>query len=123
MKEYKVIAMNLGSTSTKLAYYINDECQFKKSIAHSAEEVAGSKDIWDQYDFRKNAILEFMKENDISQTKVWRINEEILVIAGTIPVAIEIYNTRYPYSTVEKVELVRGKWDCDYALMLDKYED
>lgn len=66
MKEYKVIAMNLGSTSTKLAYYINDECQFKKSIAHSAEEVARSKDIWDQYDFRKNTILKFIKENGIS---------------------------------------------------------
>ena len=64
-----------------------------------------------------------MTSKEISQTKVWRINEEILVIAGTIPVAVEIYNTRYPYSKVETVELVKGKWDCDYALMLDKYED
>lgn len=65
MKEYKVLAMNLGSTSTKLAYYINDTCQIKHSIAHSSEEVNKSKDIWDQYEFRRDAILAFMKENGI----------------------------------------------------------
>lgn len=65
MKEYKVIAMNLGSTSTKLAYYINDVCQVKTSLSHSNEELSACWDIWDQYTFRREAILKFMDENQI----------------------------------------------------------
>lgn len=65
MKEYKVMAMNLGSTSTKLAYYINDTCKIKTSISHTNQELSAGKDIWDQYEFRKAAILQFMKENGI----------------------------------------------------------
>lgn len=65
MKDYKVIAMNLGSTSTKLAYYINDVCRIKTNLAHSNEELSACKDIWDQYGFRKAAILKFMEENNI----------------------------------------------------------
>ena len=65
MKDYKVMAMNLGSTSTKLAYYVNDECVMKTSLAHSNEELSACKDIWDQYDFRKAAILKFMEDSGI----------------------------------------------------------
>lgn len=64
-----------------------------------------------------------MKQEQISQTKVWRINESTLVVAGTIPIAIEIYETRYPFDNVEKVELVKGKWNIEYALMLENYND
>ena len=65
MKEYKVMAMNLGSTSTKLAYYVNEDCVIKTSLSHTEEELSGRKDIWDQYDFRKVAILGFMEDNGI----------------------------------------------------------
>lgn len=65
MKDYKVMAMNLGSTSTKLAYYINDVCQMKTNLAHSSDELAKSKDIWDQYEMRRDAIVKFMEENGI----------------------------------------------------------
>lgn len=64
-----------------------------------------------------------MKQEQISQTKVWRINESTLVVAGTIPIAIKIYETRYPFEKVEKVELVKGKWDSEYALMLENYDE
>ena len=64
-----------------------------------------------------------MTREQISQTKVWRINESTLIVAGTISRAIEIYETRYPFDNVEKVELVKGKWDSEYALMLENYKD
>ena len=64
-----------------------------------------------------------MTQQEIHQTKVWRINDSILVIAETIPLAIKIYETHYECNDVEKVELVKGKWDCDYALMVHKCED
>jgi len=60
-----------------------------------------------------------MKPEQISQTKVWRINDCRLVIAGTIPLAIEIYNAKYPLDNVEKVELIKSSWDYSYALIND----
>ena len=64
-----------------------------------------------------------MKPEQISQTKVWLINGSTLVVAETIPIATEIYETSYPFDNVEKVELVKGKWDSEYALMLENYKD
>lgn len=64
-----------------------------------------------------------MTRSKITETKVWRINDDTLVVAGTIPLAIEIFETRYDTTTVEKVELVKGKWDNEYALMLENYND
>lgn len=63
-----------------------------------------------------------MTKEEISQTKVWLINESTLVVAGTIPIAIGIYETRYPLDMVEKIELVKGK-NSDYALMLEDYNN
>lgn len=64
-----------------------------------------------------------MTQNEITETKVWRINDNTLVVAGTIPLAIEIFETKYYTTTVEKVELIRGKWDNEYALILENYNN
>lgn len=61
-----------------------------------------------------------MKLEQISQTKVWKINDCRLVIAGSIPLAINIYNAKYPHDDVEKVELVKSNWDYPYALINDE---
>ncbi len=66
----KTVAINLGSTSTKIAYYEDDRCVIKESIRHSEEEIALSGDIWDQYDFRKSAIMKFLKENGIELSEL-----------------------------------------------------
>lgn len=66
MKEYKVVAINLGSTSTKIAYYINDVCQISTSLAHDPAQLAACKDIWEQYGLRKDAVAQFLAENHIS---------------------------------------------------------
>lgn len=64
-KQYKVVAINLGSTSTKIAYYINDQCQVSTSLSHDSDRVAACKDIWDQYEFRKSAVEAFLEDNHI----------------------------------------------------------
>lgn len=95
MRVYKILAINLGSTSTKLAYYENDECKIKTTLEHSAEELSAFEDLMDQDDYRRKAIEAFLAEHgiDISQmdaiasrgghTKpleggVYRINETML---------------------------------------------
>ncbi|MHC1719679.1 MAG: butyrate kinase [Clostridiaceae bacterium] len=60
------LGINPGSTSTKIAVYKDDQEVFKKSIAHKTEELKNFATIWDQYDFRKKAILETLKEQNFS---------------------------------------------------------
>lgn len=55
--EINILVLNLGSTSTKFAVYRNDEVLFSEVIRHPLENLDRYKDIWDQYDFRKSAII------------------------------------------------------------------
>ncbi len=63
--DFRILAINPGSTSTKVAVYDGENCFKEKNLEHSQEELGRFDTIWDQFDFRKNAILEFLKENDI----------------------------------------------------------
>lgn len=53
---YRVLAINPGSTSTKIAVYEDDKAIFKDTLRHSADDLAPFKRITDQFDFRKEAI-------------------------------------------------------------------
>lgn len=57
---YKILAINLGSTSTKVAYYEDESCVAKETIDHPVEELAAFATIWDQLDYRTEAILAFL---------------------------------------------------------------
>ena len=57
MRKFRILAINPGSTSTKIAVYENETNVFLKNIKHTSEELAPFDDIASQYEFRKNAIL------------------------------------------------------------------
>ena len=61
----KIGVINLGSTSTKVAYFEDDVCVFSESISHPAEEVKQFASNWDQYDYRRSRIEEFFKNKGI----------------------------------------------------------
>lgn len=65
MKDVRVLAINPGSTSTKIAVYQNTEPIFLKNIKHTADELAPFIKITDQFQFRKDIILQQLKEADI----------------------------------------------------------
>lgn len=52
-----ILAINPGSTSTKIAVYENEAERFKVSIEHPREEMAKFPNIAAQYDLRKEAVL------------------------------------------------------------------
>ncbi|MEO0236927.1 MAG: butyrate kinase [candidate division WOR-3 bacterium] len=60
---YKILTINPGSTSTKIAVYEDDKEIFKKTISHPESEISKYKHIVDQYEFRRAAIEETLKEN------------------------------------------------------------
>lgn len=66
----KILAINPGSTSTKIALYENEENIFSKTLRHSAEELSGYENIASQFDFRKKIIFEALKENNIDSREI-----------------------------------------------------
>lgn len=53
----KILAINPGSTSTKISIFEDTTELMTKNIKHSVEELAGFNSIFDQYDFREKVIL------------------------------------------------------------------
>jgi len=70
MEDYKILAINPGSTSTKIAVYKNNKSIFLKNIKHSADDLKGFAKIADQFEYRKEIILKELKEADISIDKI-----------------------------------------------------
>lgn len=60
----KILAINPGSTSTKIAVFEDLKSQFMKTLRHSTEELEKYQFIFDQYEFRKKIILEAIKEEN-----------------------------------------------------------
>lgn len=63
---YRILAINPGSTSTKIALYENDKEILKKSIKHPTEIISTFNRVFDQLAFRKKAILHTLQEAEIT---------------------------------------------------------
>jgi butyrate kinase len=64
MEGYRILAINPGSTSTKIAVYFNQKSRFLKTIRHPLKDLNKFKRIVDQYGFRKKIILEELEKGD-----------------------------------------------------------
>lgn len=60
----KSLIINPGSTSTKIGVFEEETLLFEETLRHSTEEIARYASIVDQKDFRKNIILDLLKEKD-----------------------------------------------------------
>ena len=60
----KSLIINPGSTSTKIGVFEDETLLFEETLRHSTAEIAQYASIVDQKDFRKNIILDLMKEKD-----------------------------------------------------------
>lgn len=66
-RRYKVLAINPGSTSTKVSAWEGSYELFSGEISHSAEDLApfSGESITSQFAFRKDAVLGFLKEHGL----------------------------------------------------------
>ena len=62
---YRILAVNPGSTSTKVAVYDGAKQLFERNIHHDAQELAAFPAISAQYPFRKQLILDALSEEGI----------------------------------------------------------
>lgn len=92
----KSLIINPGSTSTKLGVFEDETLLFEETLRHSTEEIAQFAAIVDQVDFRKNIILNFLKEKGVElssfQMIVGRGGMLKPIPGGTYPVTDELLN-------------------------------
>lgn len=61
---YKLLIINPGSTSTKIGVYENEKEILEETLRHSSDEIAKYATIFDQLNFRKDVILNILKEKN-----------------------------------------------------------
>ncbi|EOC99638.1 butyrate kinase [Caldisalinibacter kiritimatiensis] len=67
---FRLLIINPGSTSTKIAIFDNEKPVLEETLRHSSEELEKYEKIYDQYEFRKNIILETLNEKGFNITKL-----------------------------------------------------
>jgi butyrate kinase len=70
MKEIRILAVNPGSTSTKIAVFQETEPIFLKNIRHNTSDLEKFPRINDQFHFRKDVIVNQLNEAGISEENV-----------------------------------------------------
>lgn len=64
--DYLLLIINPGSTSTKVAIFINDKLIQEQVLKHEASDLKPFSRIVDQLDFRKQLIIDFLAEHRYS---------------------------------------------------------
>ena len=61
----RLLVINPGSTSTKIAVYENETPLLVRNIRHTVEELSAFPRVIDQFEFRKSLVLRELEVNDI----------------------------------------------------------
>lgn len=63
---YRVLVINPGSTSTKVALFDDNQPTLSQTIRHDEKELADFPNITSQYEFREKIILDMLEKDGIS---------------------------------------------------------
>lgn len=96
-----ILAINPGSTSTKVAVFANEKHVFLKNIKHSAEELQPFSKIADQFEFRKGVILNELKNAGVNLS-------DIAVVVGRGGLVKPIESGVYEVNDALKEDLRKG---------------
>ena len=64
----QILTINPGSTSTKIALFKDHECIFKTTLRHPSEALKPFASVYEQYPFRKEAILNTLHQHNVTLT-------------------------------------------------------
>lgn len=62
----RILVVNPGSTSTKIALFDDDLCKFNENITHSPQQLAKFHRIIEQFSWRSDVVKSVIEEKDIS---------------------------------------------------------
>jgi len=69
-KSWRILVINPGSTSTKLAVFEDEKPLHSETIAHPHQQISAFPRIPDQYAFRRDAVLSFLKKHKVQPTRL-----------------------------------------------------
>ncbi len=67
---HKVLAINPGSTSTKVGLFNGEEALLSLNVAHDAEKLANYPTLPDQLDYRRETISKMLEEHDVDLKQI-----------------------------------------------------
>ncbi|MEA4927663.1 MAG: butyrate kinase [Candidatus Limiplasma sp.] len=114
MKTYRIAAINLGSTSTKFAYYENETCVVKENLIHKAEEIKTFATIWDQYEYRLRAVEDCLQRHGIAVAEL----DAVVTRGGhSQPLEGGVYRIN-PLMLEQSASMRYGNHACDLGLKI-----
>lgn len=99
----KILAINPGSTSTKVAYFENMNCISVKSLQHNTLELSAHGSVMGQYGLRMQAIADYIKDKGIKLS-------ELSAIAGRGGLLKPLKGGTYKVSKAMLEDLGTGKY-------------
>ncbi len=67
---YRILAINPGSTSTKIGLFEDEQELFSQNLHHSTEQLSAFPHIIDQLELRLQTMTAFMAKNNIEQKEI-----------------------------------------------------
>ena len=67
---YNILAINPGSTSTKIGLFKDDQAVFKETLRHSLEEISSDIPREEQARFRREALVELLQLKNVDQAEL-----------------------------------------------------
>ncbi|HEX2922127.1 MAG TPA: butyrate kinase [Bacteroidales bacterium] len=98
-----ILAINPGSTSTKIALYEEDKLVFENTLRHSVEELSPFTCITDQFQFRKDLVLGEIASHNID-------TERIIAVIGRGGLLRPIESGMYIVNKTMKDDLFSAKY-------------
>lgn len=94
MKQYKILVINPGSTSTKLSLFVNEENVLTTDVFHDSSVLKQFSTINNQLDYRMEVIHNFIKENQIDLSDLSAVaargGASYSVVSGTYEVSEQL---------------------------------
>ena len=101
----RILVINPGSTSTKIAIYQQERVIFLKTIRHTPEELRKYKRITDQFEFRRDVIINELKGADVHVETI----DAVIGRGGLVkPIASGVYRVNETMRT-DLLECKRGE--------------
>jgi butyrate kinase len=67
---HRILVINCGSTSTKIAIFENEKIIVNESIDHDPKDLSNFKKVADQFEYRKAKILDFLEKSGYSVEQI-----------------------------------------------------
>lgn len=71
--QHSILAINFGSTSTKMAWYLDEDLQVRETVQHEQEQIMRFASLLEQRPMRRAVIVDFLQRHSIEQQSLTAI--------------------------------------------------